>query len=96
MGSNHQEHLLVEQDLRDAIGRGDFTLAYQRYATAIAGRRPGSKRCLRWRHPLIGPIEPDQFIPLAEKTGLIVPLGRWALEAACAEAVTWTRPSSCP
>ena len=44
---------------------------------------------MRWRHPLIGPIQPDQFIPLAEKTGLIVPLGRWALETACAEAATW-------
>jgi diguanylate cyclase (GGDEF)-like protein len=89
MGECEQEHLLVEQDLRDAIRREDFTLAYQPVCESNAMGIVGFEALLRWRHPLIGPIQPDQFIPLAEKSGLIVPLGRWALETACAEAVTW-------
>jgi diguanylate cyclase len=53
----------------------------------------GFEALLRWRHPLLGPIQPDLFIPLAEKSGLIVPLGRWVLETACAEAAKWARPA---
>lgn len=87
-----QEHFLVEQDLRDAISREDFTLAYQPVCDTKSLRTVGFEALLRWRHPLIGPIQPDQFIPLAEKSGLIVPLGRWALEIACAEAATWDPP----
>ena len=89
MEVSQHEHFLVEQDLRDAIGREDFTLAYQPVCDSRSLDIVGFEALLRWRHPLIGPIQPDQFIPLAEKSGLIVPLGRWALETACAEAATW-------
>jgi diguanylate cyclase (GGDEF)-like protein len=89
MEVSQHEHFLVEQDLRDAIGREDFTLAYQPVCDTRSLEIVGFEALLRWRHPLIGSIQPDQFIPLAEKSGLIVPLGRWALEAACAEATTW-------
>jgi diguanylate cyclase (GGDEF)-like protein len=92
MGASHQEHPLVEQDLRDAIRREDFTLAYQPVCDCKSSQIVGFEALLRWRHPLIGSIQPDQFIPLAEKSGLIVPLGRWALEEACVEAATWDPP----
>ena len=92
MAASHQEYLLVEQDLRDAIDREDFTLAYQPVCDARSMGIVGFEALLRWRHPLHGQIQPDEFIPLAEKSGLIVPLGRWALEQACAEAATWDPP----
>lgn len=93
MGASHREHFLVEQDLRDAISQEDFILAYQPVCDSKSMHIVGFEALLRWRHPLIGPIQPDQFIPLAEKSGLIVPLGRWVLEKACAEAATWDRPA---
>ncbi len=92
MGEDEQEHFLVEQDLKDAVARQDFTLAYQSVCDSKSLHIVGFEALLRWRHPLIGVIPPDQFIPLAEKSGLIVPLGRWALETACREAATWDPP----
>ena len=93
MEANMQEPFLVEQDLKDAISRGDFSLAYQPVCDARSLHVVGFEALLRWRHPLLGPIQPDLFIPLAEKSGLIVPLGRWVLETACAEAAKWARPA---
>jgi diguanylate cyclase len=93
MEANMQEPFLVEQDLKDAISRGDFSLAYQPVCDAKSLHVVGFEALLRWRHPLLGPIAPDLFIPLAEKSGLIVPLGRWVLETACAEAAKWSRPA---
>jgi diguanylate cyclase (GGDEF)-like protein len=89
MEVSQHEHFLVEHELRDAISREDFTLAYQPVCECRSLRVVGYEALLRWRHPLIGPIPPDQFIPLAERAGLILPLGRWALETACVEAATW-------
>ena len=88
-----REPVLAEQDLRDAIGRGDFTLAYQPVCDSRSLHVVGFEALLRWRHPVLGAIRPDQFIPLAEKSGLIVPLGQWVLETACAEAAQWERPA---
>ena len=93
MGTSEQEPFLVEQDLKDAINRGDFTLAYQPVCDARSSYVVGFEALLRWRHPLLGPIQPDQFIPLAERSGLIVPLGQWVLETACAEAARWEKPA---
>jgi diguanylate cyclase (GGDEF)-like protein len=93
METGQQEPFLVEQDLKDAINRGDFTLAYQPVCDARSSRIVGFEALLRWRHPLLGPIQPDLFIPLAEKSGLIVQLGRWVLETACADAAKWERPA---
>jgi diguanylate cyclase (GGDEF)-like protein len=92
MAASQQERFLVEQDLKDALGREDFRLAYQPVCDTSSLQIVGFEALLRWRHPMLGPIQPDQFIPLAEKSGLIVPLGRWALEKACAEAATWDPP----
>jgi diguanylate cyclase (GGDEF)-like protein len=94
MQVDEQEHFLVEQDLRDAIDGKHFTLEYQPICDSLSLRIVGFEALLRWNHTIRGPIQPDQFIPLAETSGLIVPLGRWALEAACAEAATWDPPVS--
>ncbi len=93
MEVSNQDPFLVEQDLRDAISRGDFTLAYQPVCDAKSLHIVGFEALLRWRHPLLGPIQPDLFIPLAEKSGLIVQIGRWVLETACADAAKWDRPA---
>jgi EAL domain-containing protein (putative c-di-GMP-specific phosphodiesterase class I) len=93
MEIGQQEPFLVEQDLKDAIDRGDFSLAYQPVCDAKSLHVVGFEALLRWRHPLLGPIQPDQFIPLAERSGLIVPLGRWVMETACADAMKWARPA---
>jgi diguanylate cyclase (GGDEF)-like protein len=87
-----QERILIEQELRDAIEGKHFTLQYQPLCDSKSLRIVGFEALLRWRHDVRGLIRPDQFIPLAEISGLIIPLGRWALEAACLEAATWDPP----
>lgn len=89
VSSTQSGRRLAEQDLRDAINRGDFTLAYQPVCESESLEIVGFEALVRWRHPSMGSIEPDQFIPMAESSGLIVPLGQWVLEKACEEAATW-------
>jgi diguanylate cyclase (GGDEF)-like protein/PAS domain S-box-containing protein len=79
----------MEEDLRRAIGTDQFRLVYQ---PQIDGDRiAGVEALLRWIHPRRGPLPPNDFIPLAEKTGLIVPLGAWILETALAQSVRWSK-----
>lgn len=92
MGATQRGHGLVEQDLRDAIRRGDLTLAYQPVCESETLKIVGFEALLRWPHSLRGSIEPDEFIPMAEKSGLIISLGQWVLEKACEEAATWDPP----
>jgi diguanylate cyclase (GGDEF)-like protein len=89
MQANQKERFPIEQDIRDAIEGKGFTLVYQPVCDSTSLRIVGFEALLRWNNPLNGPIQPDRFIPLAESNGLIVPLGLWALESACAEAATW-------
>jgi diguanylate cyclase (GGDEF)-like protein len=89
MEANSHDLQVTEQNMRDGMIREEFTLAYQPVCDCGTLRIVGFEALLRWRHPTLGSIPPDVFIPLAEKSGLIIPLGRWALETACAEAVTW-------
>jgi diguanylate cyclase (GGDEF)-like protein len=89
MQAVQQERFLAEQDLRDAITGQDFTLAYQPVCDSHSLGIVGFEALLRWNSSAMGPIQPDQFISLAEVSGLIVPLGKWALETACAEAASW-------
>ena len=89
MDIRHQERLLIERDLGDAINARQFNLAFQPICRADTLETAGFEALLRWLHPTRGPIDPAQFVRLAEASGLILPLGQWALETACAEAVAW-------
>jgi diguanylate cyclase (GGDEF)-like protein len=79
----------LEGDLRDAIAQCQLEVHYQPFVDALSGARRGFEALVRWRHPSRGLIPPDQFIPLAEETGLIVPLGEFVLRRACADAAGW-------
>jgi diguanylate cyclase (GGDEF)-like protein/PAS domain S-box-containing protein len=79
----------AEGELRDAIAREEFELHYQPVVDVKTRRLCGVEALIRWRHPTKGLISPDRFIPLAESTGLIVPLGEWILQRACADAASW-------
>jgi diguanylate cyclase (GGDEF)-like protein len=79
----------LEGDLRDAIARCQFEVHYQPFFDVQTGHRKGVEALVRWRHPTRGLIPPDQFIPLAEESGLIVPLGEWVLRRACDDAASW-------
>ena len=79
----------VETELRRAIQNDELELHYQPIIDARTGRICAAEALVRWRHPTKGLIAPDQFIPLAEETGLIAPIGAWVLDTACAEAAKW-------
>ena len=89
MNARLRERVLIEGDMAEALAQRQFTLAYQPLCDTATLRVVGFEALLRWTHPTRGPIAPEFFIPLAESSGLIVPLGQWALEAACAEAAGW-------
>ncbi|MCC8966746.1 EAL domain-containing protein [Bradyrhizobium sp. Pear76] len=79
----------LERDMRNALANGEFELHYQPFINVASGETCGFEALLRWHHPQRGMVSPVQFIPLAEETGLIVPLGEWVLRTACAEAAKW-------
>jgi diguanylate cyclase (GGDEF)-like protein/PAS domain S-box-containing protein len=89
MDRRQRDRRAMEFDLRQAVERDEITLHYQRLLDFATDTTVGFEALARWRHPLRGPISPVDFIPLAEETGLIVPLGRWVLQTACREAAGW-------
>jgi len=89
MNSAVTEQLLMEEHLRRGIDEGQFFLLYQPQVDAVSGRIIGAEALLRWSHPVWGLVEPDRFIPLAEQTRLIQPLGEMVLQQACEQARHW-------
>jgi EAL domain-containing protein (putative c-di-GMP-specific phosphodiesterase class I) len=85
------ERLQIAADLRQALVAQDFVLHYQPTLALGTGQITGVEVLVRWQHPTRGLLPPGAFIPLAEQTGLIHPLGRWVLQQACIQAVEWQR-----
>jgi diguanylate cyclase (GGDEF)-like protein/PAS domain S-box-containing protein len=81
--------LQLINDMRAALSRNEFELHYQPLFDTRTSRLCGMEALVRWRHPLAGLLYPDQFIGIAEETGLMEPLGQWILQKACADAVSW-------
>jgi diguanylate cyclase (GGDEF)-like protein len=85
------EYLMVRNGIKKGISRDEFVLFYQPQIDLISGRIIGAEALVRWQHPERGLIPPAQFIPVAEESGLILPLSGWILDSACRQAVGWLR-----
>jgi diguanylate cyclase (GGDEF)-like protein/PAS domain S-box-containing protein len=84
-------HTEVESELRGAVGRGEMSMHYQPIVGVADGRVLGFEALARWQHPRLGAVGPDEFVPIAEASGAIVPLGRWAVQTVLQQIAGWAR-----
>jgi diguanylate cyclase (GGDEF)-like protein/PAS domain S-box-containing protein len=96
MNAEALERLKIESSLRSAIEREEFILHYQPQIDLQSGRMVGVESLIRWQHPEFGMVPPARFIGLAEETGMIVPIGCWALRQACAQIKAWQHDGDSP
>lgn len=89
MNQEAGEHLMLRNGLRRGLERQEFELYYQPQIDLLTGQVFGAEALLRWHHPELGLVQPGKFIPVAEESGLIVPMGEWVIFEACRQAVAW-------
>ena len=89
MNARALERLVMETSLRRALDRSEFVLHYQPRVELATGLIVGAEALIRWMHPERGLVYPDEFIPLAEDSGLVIPIGEWAIGAACRQSAAW-------
>jgi diguanylate cyclase (GGDEF)-like protein len=91
LNANSLERLTLESSLRHALERNEFRLHYQAKRDIASGKITGMEALLRWQHPDLGLVAPMQFIPVAEETGLIIPIGKWVLKTVCLQSIDWQK-----
>ncbi|NVM75090.1 diguanylate cyclase (GGDEF)-like protein/PAS domain S-box-containing protein [Duganella sp. SG902] len=91
MNAAAKDGLVIDGALAGAVEANEFYLVYQAIVNAHTGKLTKVEALLRWNSPLLGPVSPDRFIPVAEDSGMIIPLGTWVLEQACRQVAAWKR-----